>query len=98
MWRMRKRTVKMLMARACPSHAKVIPCVFGFGPPCVAVHTPCPVGHYDCVASNARLLQLGAQERLHAQVKTLERKLDDALEEVARLIPSTGGPGAGSTT
>ena len=83
MWRVPKRGVKKMMARTCPSHAKVIECVFG--PPCVAVHTPCPIGHYDCVASTARLLQLGAQERSHAQIETLGRKLDAALAQVERL-------------
>ena len=96
MWRVSKRGVKKMMARTCPSHAKVIPCVLG--PPCIAVHTPCPIGHYDCTASTARLLQLGAQERAHAQIDALGRKLDAALAQVAHLrVKNAAGSSAWPT-
>ena len=82
-WHLPKRAVQRLMARACPdTHARTIECEVG--PPCVAMHVPCPKGHYDCAFSEVRIFQLGpSPDKLHAQKRVLQHRLDDALRELA---------------
>ena len=64
------------------THARTIECEVG--PSCVAMHVPCPRGHYDCAYSTVRIFQLGpSTDKLLAQNRVLQCKLDDALRKLA---------------